>query len=152
MACTCACIVRNTGKHQQCLTYALFAQVSFLDAASTPCNVSFAQTCSLSKAWQELGCMQLRRDERQQLQHVFRLGAQHSIKRFLRISFSGHLLGQPSGQLPPASCSQKEGIPHNCENCLSLWHLSSVSALLLACNAYLVSVTFESVLRATRSL
>ena len=43
--------------------------------------------------------MQLRRDERQQLQHVFRLGAPHSIKRFLRISFSGHLLGQPSGQL-----------------------------------------------------
>ncbi|KAA6423907.1 MAG: hypothetical protein FRX49_05866 [Trebouxia sp. A1-2] len=39
----------------------------------------------------------LRRDDRQQLQHVFRLGAQHSIKRFLRISFSGHLLGQPSG-------------------------------------------------------
>lgn len=46
--------------------------------------------------------MQLRRDDRQQLQHVFRLGAQHSIKRFLRISFSGHLLGQPSGQLPLA--------------------------------------------------
>lgn len=46
--------------------------------------------------------MQLRRDDRQQLQHVFRLGAQHSIKRFLRICFSGHLLGQPPGQLPVA--------------------------------------------------
>ena len=96
--------------------------------------------------------MQLRRDERQQLQHVFRLGAQHSIKRFLRISFSGHLLGQPSGQLPLASCSQKEGTSHSYENCLSLHHLSSVSALQLACNAYLVSVIFESVLRATSSL
>ena len=159
MACSCVCIVRYTGKHQQCLTYALFAQVSFLDAASTPCSVSFAQSCSLSKAWQELGCMQLRRDERQQLQHVFRLGAQHSIKCFLRISFSGHLLGQPSGQLPLApcllplascpvplaSCSQKEGTSHSYETCLSLWHVSSVSVLQLACNADLVSVFFESV-------
>ncbi len=72
-------------------------QVSFLDAASTPREVSFAETGSLSKAWQQLGSMQLRRDDRQQLQHVFWLGAQHSIKRFMRISFSGHLLGQASG-------------------------------------------------------
>ena len=46
--------------------------------------------------------MQLRRDDRQQLQHVFRLSAHHTIKRFLRVSFSGHLLGQASGQLPLA--------------------------------------------------
>lgn len=74
-------------------------QVSFLDAASTPREVSFAQTGSLRKAWEELGGMPLRRDDRQQLQHVFRLGPQHSIKRYLRISFSGHLLGQTSGRL-----------------------------------------------------
>lgn len=74
-------------------------QVTFLDAASTPREVTFAQTGSLRKAWEELGGMPLRRDDRQQLQHVFRLGPQHSIKRYLRISFSGHLMGQTSGRL-----------------------------------------------------
>ena len=124
-------------------------QVSFLDATSTPCKVVFAQTCSLSKGWQELGCMQLRRDDRQQLQHVFRLSAQHSIQRFLRISFSGHLLGQPSGQLPLAVRTKES---HTLENCLSLWHLSSVCASQLACNADPVAVMFVFVLRATSSL
>ena len=72
-------------------------QVSFLDATCTPSEVSFAQSGNVSRAWQELGSMPLRRDDRQQLQHVFSLGPQHTIKRFLRISFSGLLLGQASG-------------------------------------------------------
>ncbi|KAL0039818.1 hypothetical protein WJX77_008866 [Trebouxia sp. C0004] len=96
-------------------------KVSFQDTASTPCKVSFAQNCSLSKAWQDLGSMQLRRDDRQQLQHVFKLGAQHSIKRFLRIFFSGHLLGQASGghyvdrHLPKQTVTQPLRSVHHAE-------------------------------------
>jgi len=151
MACSFVCIVWNadTEKHQQCLTLAIFTQVSFLDATSTPCKVVFAQTCSLSKGWQELGCMQLRRDDRQQLQHVFRLGAQHSIKRFLRISFSGHLLGQASGQLPLAVRTKES---HTSMRIACRCGMSSACTLELACNAYPVLVISVFVLRSSSSL
>ena len=84
-------------------------QVAFQDAACTPLEVAFAHTGSLSRSWQLLGSMQLRRDDRQQLQHVFRLGAQHSIKRYLCISFFGHLLGHNSGQC----CWYLSTLPYN---------------------------------------
>ena len=79
-------------------------QVAFLDAPHTPLEVAFAHTGSLSRSWQQLGSMQLSRDDRQQLQHVFRLGAKHSIQRYLHISFSGHLLCCTSGQICCCRC------------------------------------------------
>ena len=84
------------------------SQVAFQDAASTPREVAFAHTSSLSKAWQQLGSMALRRDERQQLQHVFRLGAHYSIKRYLRISFLGHVAMHSSGLV--CCCTHSAGV------------------------------------------
>lgn len=57
--------------------------------------------------------MQLRRQEGQQLQHVFRLAVQGYLKAFLRVTFSGLLLGHTTGMpclrgtpLPAQECRQ----------------------------------------------
>ena len=74
-------------------------QVTFAEVRSTPRQVSFAHTSSLSQAWQKLGRTQLRELGQQYLQHVFRLGEHHSIRRFLRITFSGLLHSQSQGNV-----------------------------------------------------
>lgn len=73
-------------------------QVTFDSAASTPQQVTFAQTGSLAQAWQQVGSVQLHRQQGQQLQHVFRLAGQGGLKTFLRITFSGLLCAPVAGK------------------------------------------------------
>lgn len=82
----------------------VLVQVSFNDAASTPRQILFAQTNSLAQVWQALGTVQLRQQDGQQLQHVFRLAGQGCLKILLRITFSGLLLGHSAGTPTHLAC------------------------------------------------
>lgn len=78
-------------------------QVSFSDGASTPQLARFKHSTAAYKAFEPLGEIVLQTRPGAHLQHVFRLGADLPVHRFLQITFVGHLQRPASGELTPES-------------------------------------------------
>jgi hypothetical protein len=72
-------------------------QVTFANLESTPKALSFAHAAAPNMVWEALGSMALRSHGDSRLQHVIKLGAHTQVRRYLRITFTGHL-HTPSGE------------------------------------------------------
>lgn len=85
---TSSCTLKLVGKESNNVTI----RVTFANGESVPSNILFEHAAKAVADFKPLGKVALQKKSVKQLKHVFRLGQDVNVERFLRITFTGSIL------------------------------------------------------------